>query len=115
MRSEGKLNAPVARPSTKIKSVRGVDPSIGSQFTTPAVIAVTETETKMGKEKATDMNKKVNKENWVAMFREIGLSDDQMARWHQLFDTRHPEGHEDFLVWLGISSDEIADIRSSSK
>lgn len=61
------------------------------------------------------MPKRVNKEDWVAMFRDIGLSDDQMTKWHQLFETRHPESHEEFLVWIGISSDEIAGIRASSK
>lgn len=61
------------------------------------------------------MPKRVNKEDWVAMFRDIGLSDDQMTKWHQLFETRHPESHEEFLVWIGISSDEIARIRASSK
>jgi hypothetical protein len=28
-----------------------------------------------------------------------------------LFETRHPDGHEAFLAWLGISADEIEDIR----
>ncbi len=61
------------------------------------------------------MQSKVSKEAWVAMFREIGLDDDAMMQWHRLFETRHPEGHEDFLAWLGISSDEIAKIRSQSR
>ncbi len=61
------------------------------------------------------MQKKVNKEDWVAMFREIGISDDAMMKWHRLFETRHPEGHEDFLVWLGIPSDEISKIRSNAQ
>lgn len=59
------------------------------------------------------MQSKVSKEDWVAMFREIGISDNAMMKWHCLFETRHPQGHEDFLVWLGISSDEIAKIRAN--
>ena len=61
------------------------------------------------------MQSKVSKEDWVAMFREVGMSDDTMMKWHRLFETRHPEGHEGFLVWLGISSDEIARIRAKGR
>ena len=58
------------------------------------------------------MQKNVSKEDWVAMFRDIGITDEAMMKWHKLFETRHPEGHEAFLTWLGISSDEIKKIRS---
>ena len=61
------------------------------------------------------MQSKVKKDDWVAMFREIGLTDDDMMKWHRVFEKRHPEGHEDFLIWLGISSDERADIRDRSR
>jgi hypothetical protein len=43
------------------------------------------------------------------------MSDDAMMKCHRLFETRHPEGHENFLVWLGISSDEITQIRSKAR
>ncbi|MEJ2137204.1 MAG: hypothetical protein P8X86_18405 [Desulfofustis sp.] len=58
------------------------------------------------------MQRNVNKEDWVAMFREIGLSDETMTRWHQLFEERHPECHADFLNWLGLSSEEITKVRN---
>lgn len=58
------------------------------------------------------MQKHVNKEDWVAMFKEIGLNDETMTKWHQLFEARHPEGHTDFLNWLGLSSDEISKVRN---
>ena len=58
------------------------------------------------------MQKYVNKEDWVAMFREIGLNDETMTKWHILFEARHPEGHADFLNWLGLSSEEIAKVRN---
>jgi hypothetical protein len=61
------------------------------------------------------MQKKVSKEDWVAMFREIGLTDDAMMKWHRLFESRHPEAHEDFLVWLGIPGDEIKKIRENAR
>ena len=61
------------------------------------------------------MQNKPNKEDWVAMFREIGMNDAAMKKWHQLFETRHPEGHADFLNWLGLSATEITKIRTDSK
>lgn len=61
------------------------------------------------------MQKKVNKEDWVAMFRDVGMSDEAMMKWHNLFETRHPESHEDFLTWLGIPSDEIDNIRAKCR
>lgn len=57
----------------------------------------------------------VTKEDWVAMFRDIGLSDETMMQWHRLFETRHPKGHEAFLNWLGIPLDEISRIRADSR
>ncbi|MCU7807801.1 MAG: hypothetical protein KZQ73_08045 [Candidatus Thiodiazotropha sp. (ex Semelilucina semeliformis)] len=54
----------------------------------------------------------VNKEQWVAMFRDIGLDDATMKKWHQTFETRNPEGHQEFLEWLSIPNSEITEIRS---
>ncbi len=61
------------------------------------------------------MSKTVNKEDWVAMFRDMGMSDETMMKWHRLFETRNPEGHKDFLTWLGIPSDEINKIRTACR
>jgi len=61
------------------------------------------------------MQSNVTKEDWIAMFREVGLSDEAMERWHHLFENRHPEGHKDFLNWLEIPSDEINKIRANSR
>ena len=61
------------------------------------------------------MQSKLGKQEWVAMFREMGLSDADMVKWHRLFEERHPESHEDFLKWLGIPADEIARIRTDAK
>jgi hypothetical protein len=60
------------------------------------------------------MQKKIGKNEWIAMFREIGLSDSEMLKRHRLFESRHPEGHEDFLQWLGVSSKERAEIRAEN-
>ena len=61
------------------------------------------------------MSKKMNKENWVALFKNIGLSDEQMKQWHRLFETQHPENHQSFLEWLGLPAAEIAQVRAHSK
>lgn len=61
------------------------------------------------------MRTKMNKEDWIALFREIGLSEDAMMKWHRLFESRHAEAHEDFLAWLGLSTEERAKIRAQSR
>jgi hypothetical protein len=61
------------------------------------------------------MNGKVNVNDWVAMFREIGLDDAKMQQWHKLFETRHPAEHQGFLEGLGLKPDEIDRIRAKSK
>ena len=88
-----------------------VDPIIASQSITRMVMAVTETKI----QRKLTMNKKMSKEDWVALFKKIGLSSEQMKQWHHLFETQHPESHQEFLAWLGISPAEIVQIRSNSK
>jgi len=61
------------------------------------------------------MKKNVTKEEWVAMYRDIGLDRSKMKQWHQLFESRHPEGHQGFLEWLGIPPKEIDEIRAQSR
>ncbi|WP_419661331.1 hypothetical protein Dvar_17590 [Desulfosarcina variabilis str. Montpellier] len=61
------------------------------------------------------MSKNVSKNEWVDMFREIGLTEENMMNWHCVFEKRHPEAHEAFLQWLGIPADEITDIRRRSR
>ncbi len=61
------------------------------------------------------MKNQVNVDEWVAMFREIGLDHAQMERWHKVFETRHPGGHQSFLEWLGLKPEDIDRIRSKSR
>jgi hypothetical protein len=61
------------------------------------------------------MNKQMNVEQWVAMFREIGLSEEKMSQWHKLFESRHPEAHQEFLEWLGLPKTKIEQIRANSR
>ncbi|MBF0188898.1 MAG: hypothetical protein HQL50_13330 [Magnetococcales bacterium] len=59
-------------------------------------------------------NNGINKDQWVALFEEIGLGESAMKKWHELFEARHPQGHASFLSWLGISEEEISQIRDWS-
>jgi len=56
----------------------------------------------------------VTVEQWVAMFRTVGLTDDDMHKWHAEFERRHPDGHQGFLQWLGLPEERIARIRQDS-
>jgi hypothetical protein len=55
---------------------------------------------------------KVTVDEWVDMFRSIGLDDDRMLEWHKEFECRHPDAHESFLQWLDLPSEHIGDIRA---
>lgn len=61
------------------------------------------------------MQAHVSVEEWVAMFREIGLDEAKMKKWHRVFESRHPDAHEGFLQWLGLPAAETARIRSESR
>jgi len=54
----------------------------------------------------------VTKEQWVTIFRDIGMDEATMTKWHQAFESRNPEGHQEFLQWLNIPLNEIDKIRS---
>ena len=57
-------------------------------------------------------NEEMNKEKWVLLFKEIGLSEATMLKWHRQFETRYPNGHQSFLEWLNIPEEEINKIRA---
>ncbi len=58
------------------------------------------------------MKEHVNVEEWVAMFEEVGLDEAKRHQWHKLFEARHPDAHQSFLEWLGLSREEIDNIRA---
>jgi len=62
-----------------------------------------------------DMKNHVNVEEWIAMFEEVGLDQAKREQWHQLFEHRHPAGHQGFLEWLGFKPKEIDQIRAQSR
>ena len=58
--------------------------------------------------------KNVTVKEWTEMFRTIGLSDDDMHRWHAEFEQRHPDAHQGFLEWLGLPAERIEQIRQQA-
>jgi DNA-binding transcriptional MerR regulator len=56
----------------------------------------------------------MSKQGWTAMFRAIGMSDDDMDRWHQNFEKSLPEAHQEFLESLGLEAAEVQRIRRRS-
>ncbi len=56
----------------------------------------------------------VTVDQWVELFRAIGLQDDDMHKWHKEFERRYPEGHQSFLEWLKLPAERIAETRRQS-
>ena len=61
------------------------------------------------------MERKVTVEEFKAMFRDIGLDEAAMRKWHGLFEKRHPDSHQSFLAWLGLTPERIEQVRSASR
>jgi len=53
----------------------------------------------------------VDKRMWIEMLRAAGMDQAAMNRWHREFERRAPEGHNEFLLSLGIPQAEVAKIR----
>jgi MerR family transcriptional regulator, thiopeptide resistance regulator len=58
---------------------------------------------------------RLDKKAWVKLLRAGGMSAEDMHRWHSAFESRVPESHRDFLLWLGISPEQADRIRLASK
>lgn len=57
----------------------------------------------------------VDKKLWVEMLRAAGMDQNGMNRWHAEFERRTPDGHQEFLLSLGIPEEEVARIRRLSR
>jgi MerR family transcriptional regulator, thiopeptide resistance regulator len=53
----------------------------------------------------------VDKQMWIEMLRSAGMDQEAMHRWHVEFERRAPDGHQEFLLSLGIPPEEAARIR----
>jgi len=52
---------------------------------------------------------------WVEMLDAAGMDEDARRRWHAEFERRAPEGHQEFLLSLGIAGDEVERIQRWSR
>jgi DNA-binding transcriptional MerR regulator len=57
----------------------------------------------------------VDVELWVEMLDAAGMNADARRRWHAEFERRAPEGHQEFLLSLGIPADEVERARRWSR
>jgi hypothetical protein len=53
----------------------------------------------------------VDGKSWETILRSAGMNQAAMNRWHSKFEQVAPEEHRQFLVDLGLSEDEIQQIR----
>jgi hypothetical protein len=61
------------------------------------------------------MQQHVGIEQWKQLFQQTGLDSAMMNKWHQLFESQYPQGHQSFLEWLGVAEEQIVQIRNQSK
>jgi hypothetical protein len=54
-------------------------------------------------------------ELWVEMLDAAGMDEDARRRWHAEFERRAPEGHQEFLLSLGIARNELERIQRWSR
>jgi DNA-binding transcriptional MerR regulator len=59
--------------------------------------------------------KMITKEKWVSIMEGCGFTKDQMHRWHAEFERSAPAEHQEFLEFLHIPTEEIANIRKQSR
>lgn len=52
---------------------------------------------------------------WVEIFEAAGIGEAGQRRWHHEFEQRAPEGHQAFLVWLGLPAGEVERVRAASR
>lgn len=58
---------------------------------------------------------KMNREQWIEVFRAIGLDEATMRKWHGEFERRYPAQHQSFLEWISLSAEDILNVRKFSK
>ena len=57
----------------------------------------------------------VDVELWVEMLQAAGMNQTARKRWHAEFERRAPEGHNEFLLSLGIPAGDVTKIRRWSR
>ncbi len=67
--------------------------------------------TLLGSEHIASCSRIMDKQRWTQLLEASGIDDEGMRCWHQEFEQRAPEAHQDFLESLGIEPEEIRSIR----
>lgn len=57
----------------------------------------------------------VTKDQFVAVLDAAGVSEAQKHRLHAEFEQRYPQGHQQFLEWLGLTPQEVTAVRERSR
>jgi DNA-binding transcriptional MerR regulator len=57
----------------------------------------------------------MTKDKWVSIMRASGFTEADMHRWHAEFEKAAPEDHREFLEYLKIPEEEVANIREWSR
>ena len=70
---------------------------------------------KLLEHKALRKDKMITKEKWVSIMRGCGFTEEQMHNWHAEFERAAPTEHQEFLEFLHIAPEEIAQIRTRSR
>jgi DNA-binding transcriptional MerR regulator len=53
----------------------------------------------------------MNVERWTQLLAASGFSEEDMRRWHVVFERQDPDAHREFLEFLCLPADEVARIR----
>ncbi|MBI5329943.1 MAG: hypothetical protein HZB71_04955 [Betaproteobacteria bacterium] len=57
----------------------------------------------------------MTREQWIELFQAIGLNEATMQKWHCEFERRYPTQHQSFLQWIGLSAEDILNVRKFSQ
>jgi DNA-binding transcriptional MerR regulator len=57
----------------------------------------------------------INLDTWITLLKSVGLSQEDMEKWHSRFEKSFPEEHQFFLESLGLPPEEIKKIRALSR
>lgn len=57
----------------------------------------------------------LTKDQFVAVLEAAGINAAQREKFHSAFERLQPEGHQQFLAWLGLPAEAIAKIRAHSR
>ncbi len=57
----------------------------------------------------------LTKDQFVAVLEAAGITTAQREKLHAAFERQQPEGHQQFLEWLGLPAETIGKIREHSR